>query len=110
MSRDPKLRQCIPASWKEVMHKWGGSGCQGQSPLGSVFFLGSLPESLGNQSHSVPLPAVFLAPLAKLQSQRTSLLVPLSLPLHPRTPSLLSLCLESCSLWEPGSALLPRHA
>lgn len=48
-------------------------------------------------------PVVFLASLAKLQPQRTSLLVPLSLPLRPRTPSLLSLCLECCSLWEPGS-------
>lgn len=60
VSRDPNLRQCVSDSSKEAIHKWPGSGCQGQSPLGTVIFLGSLPESLGNQSHSlsqVPLPA-----------------------------------------------------
>lgn len=51
MSRDPKLRQYIPNSWKEAMQTCGGSGCQERSPLGTV--MGSLLKSLGTQSHSM---------------------------------------------------------
>jgi hypothetical protein len=81
--------------------------------------MGFLPESLGNQSHRMSHvchmyhfrqgptdSSVFLAPLTKLQPQRTHPSpspLSLSMPLHPRTPSLLSPCLECCSLWEPGS-------
>lgn len=112
MSRDPKLRQYIPNSWKEAMQTCGGSGCQERSPLGTV--MGSLLKSLGTQSHSmshVSLPAgphrVFSLPGSPRQASATEdpphTPLSLSLPLHPRTPSLLSPCLECCPLWKPGS-------
>lgn len=111
VSRDPKLRQCIPVSWKEATLKWGDSGCQGQVLWELSFWAFSLSpwETRATVCHMYhfwqgpPESPVFLALLAKVQSQRTSLLVLLSLPLHPRTLSLLSLCLECCSFWEPGS-------